>query len=767
MGDYKMIARNASGSSVNPFVNNNMEGSQQKLTFEEQIGHRKPSKVYMAILIVLVLATIAVLVPLVVIVLERNELAKEVAELKSAHTPQTCTSQQCIKSAAICLDSMNRDADPCDNFFEYACGGWIKQKVIPDDKSSYSAFTVLREQVEIKCKELFEREGKEDEAKPIISVRNIYKSCLDLDRINERNSEPLLDLLVTVGGWPVLGNLTGGNWDPTTFHFETLWALLNGKYGSDMIVSSWVSVDDKNSSSHILKLDQPSLGLRSRDYYRNVEFEEERAAYLQYMVDIIVELGGDEAAARSDMSDVMTFETAIANMSIPKDERRDNEKLYNIFTLEELNAAYPQINWTLFYDLIMPDKVKPILPTERIVNKVPLYLKNVTEWLVRQDNRVIANYMVWRLVNGMVSDLGQIFIDIRQRYLNVLLGTSSTPARWKRCVIEANNVLEFATGRMYVEEYFPAIAKEKTIEMIGNLKIAFKAMLETNDWLQEADKRVAAEKADQMRIDVGYPDWIMDDAMLDEKYKGLDFVADGYFENSLLYLRWSKVESLSLLRDVVDRTEWTAGPAVVNAYFSASKNRILFPAGILQPPFYHQDLPWYSNYGGIGVVIGHEITHGFDDGGRQYDKDGNLVDWWSADSVVKFKERAQCIVDQYGSFVMPETNENMNGVQTQGENIADNGGLKESYKAYKDNVPDEPLLPGLNLSADQMFFLTFGQMWCSVYRPEGVTSQILGGVHSPGRYRVIGPMQNNEVFARAFNCSPSSYMNPTDKCNVW
>ncbi|XP_022096999.1 membrane metallo-endopeptidase-like 1 isoform X2 [Acanthaster planci] len=766
MGDYKMMTRN-SGSSVNPFVNNNMEGSRQKLTFEEQVIYKRPTKVYMITLLILALTTIAVLVPLVVVVLERNKLAKDVEEMKSSQNSRLCTSEQCVKSAGIYLDNMNQRADPCDNFFEYACGGWVKKKVIPEDRSSFSAFTDLREEVAVKCKELFERDGKPGEAKSITSVRNFYKSCLDLDKINEKNSQPLMDLLQALGGWPVLGNTQGGNWNRSSFQFESFWAFLSGKYGADLIVSSWVGVDDKNSSSHILKLDQPSLGLGSRDYYRDAEFEEERAAYLQYMVDVIVELGGDEATARPEMANVLEFETTIANMSTPKAERRDNEALYNIYTLEELTTVYPQINWTLYYDLVMPEKVKPILPSERIVNRAPAYMENLTDWLEAQDNRVIANYMVWRLVDIMVPDLGQTFIDIYQRYLNVLRGTSTTSARWKRCVNEGNIVSEFAIGRMYVEENFPAVAKEKTVEMIGNLKTAFKAMLETNDWLQEADKKVAAEKADKMRIDVGYPDWIMDDVKLDEKYQGLDFLADTYFENSLLFRQWSRTDSLSLLRDIVDRTAWTSGPAVVNAYFSSSKNRILFPAGILQPPFYHQDLPWYSNYGGIGVVIGHEITHGFDDRGRQYDKDGNLVDWWSADSVVKFKERAQCIVDQYGDFVMPETGETLNGVQTQGENIADNGGLKESYKAYKDNVANEPALPGLNFTADQMFFLTFGQIWCSAFRPEGVTSQILSGVHSPGRYRVIGPMQNNEAFAKAFSCPPTSYMNPADKCNVW
>ncbi len=394
-----------------------------------------------------------------------------------------------------------------------------------------------------------------------------------------------------------------------------------------------------------------------RDYYVDDKYEKERDAYVQYMVNVAVELGADRVDARTDMEEIMQLEILLANMSIPQDERRDSEALYNIYTLDDLKSTYGEVDWTQLLDIVMPDNVQPIKPTERFINKVPAFLGNVTKWLPTQEDRLIVNYLVWRLVNGLVSDLGQTFIDIRQKYINVISGTSATSARWQRCVNEDNDVLEFATGRLYVEENFPANAKEKTIEMIENLKVAFKEMLKTNDWLLEADKTVAAEKADKMNIDVGYPDWIMDDVKLDKKYEGLDFLSDDYFGNALLYRTWSKQASLALLRDLVDKTAWTSGPAVVNAFFSFTKNRILFPAGILQPPFYHQDLPWYSNYGGIGVVIGHEITHGFDDRGRQYDKDGNLVDWWSEQSVTNFKDRAQCIVDQYSHFVMPETNE--------------------------------------------------------------------------------------------------------------
>ncbi|XP_033642462.1 neprilysin-1-like [Asterias rubens] len=730
---------------------------------------KKPGRriaILTAVVCVLAVLCIVFFATAVVFVVKFNQKLP-VDSATNSSVKELCVSQQCIKSAAVYLDSMNTDVDPCDNFFEYACGGWVKKAIIPEDKSNYFSYTDITEQVTNRCRELFERDTSHDEPRSLVSVRNYYKSCLDEAAIEKAGTKPLVDLLTALGGWPVLGTNPGGNWDKTTYKFETFLARLISQYNIDAIISSWVSSDSKNSSGYVVQLDQPGLGMGSRDYYLKDKHNEDRAAYVQYMVDVVVQLGVDEVTARASMEEVMELETALANMTISSSDRRDSAALYNIYTLYNLTVTYPQIDWVILYNALLPDSVKPIPSTERIVNKVPSFMSEVTMWLSRQSSRVVMNYMIWRLVDDSVFELGKTFVDIGQKYINVVEGTSASAARWERCVEEANNYLRFATGRMYVEEYFPGDAKEKTLKIVGHLKTAFKEMLETNDWLQEADKKVAAEKADSMRVEVGYPDWIIDDTKLDEYYNGLDFVSDSYFTNSLIWRQWSMGQRSARLRSLVDKTAWTAAPTDVNAYYSSSKNRILFTAGILQPPFYHHDLPLYYNYGGIGVVIGHEITHGFDDKGRQYDKDGNLNDWWSEQSVFNFKERAQCMVDQYSNYVMPETNETLNGKLTQGENIADNGGLKEAYKSYKDNIVDDPLLPGLNFNQDQMFFLSFGQLWCSVFRPEGVTSYLLRNRHSPGRYRVIGTMQNNEDFAKAFNCSKTSYMNPVDKCSVW
>ncbi|XP_038076776.1 membrane metallo-endopeptidase-like 1 [Patiria miniata] len=739
-------------------------GSREELVFDDGVGTRRPSKFFLFILFVMLLIVLGLTGALVYFILDSND-CHSTSEL----TGDMCMSTQCIKSASVYLESMDSSANPCDNFYQYACGGWVKKHVIPEDRSRYSSFDKLDEDVTIKCKDLLEEDAVFGEPVAITNVRRYYKSCLDMETINSMDDQPLIDTLVKVGGWPMLGTSPGGNWVEDDYKFENLLALLAKEYGIAPVISYGVGVDDKNSNLHVLLINQPSLLMGGRDYYLKSNYSKERDAYKDYMVNVAVALGANKDNATNDAADLLAFETMIAQLSVPSSERRDANKLYNVFELGELGTTYPEVNWTVLFNQLLPDTLTPLPDTERVINYSPPYIGNLTTWLSSQSNRAVANYMVWRLVSYKFGYLGDKFLDIEQEFGNVLSGTSARSARWRRCIGEVqSSIMEFAMGRMYVDLHFPEEARLQTIEMVGNLKTAFKAMLTPNTWLADEDKVVAAQKADAMEVNVGYPEWIKDDAKLDEYYMKLDnFTTTAYYENTQQYIQWQLEKALGSLRDAVDKKTWGMGPAVVNAYYSPNENKIVFPAGILQPPFYHKDLPWYSNYGGMGVVIGHEITHGFDDEGRQYDKDGNLDDWWSQKSVDNFKERAQCIVKQYSDFIMPENNQHLNGEQTQGENIADNGGLKESLKAYHDNAKSQPKLPGIDLNEEQMFFLSYGQVWCTLYRPEGVANLILTNPHSPGRYRVIGPTQNSKAFSDAFGCKEGDYMNPKDKCDVW
>ncbi|XP_072047613.1 endothelin-converting enzyme homolog [Amphiura filiformis] len=682
-----------------------------------------------------------------------------------------CKTKNCVITAGKLLQNMNTDADPCDNFYEFACGGWIKKTVLPEDKASYGVFTELDEDVQVVLKELFEREKANADIDAISKVKDFYAACLDLDTIETRDKDPLVKLLQELGGWPVLGNNEGGNWTEDTFDLELLLATFAGEYNMGVIFSTGVGPDDKDSSRYVIYLDQAGLGMGSRDYYLKDTNANYKKAYMDLMIKVTKMLGADETTATDDMNDVLEFETILANMTVPPEERRDSEKLYNPITLGSLSKEIPRINWARYFDIMMPEETKPIKTTELIINQSPVYVPNATRFTLEETpSRTVANYIIWRLVMTKVSSLSKRFRDAKQEYYKVLYGTTTVPPRWRDCVDDSNGVFGFATGRMYVEENFDAKSKANIESLIANLKTSFKDMLKYNDWMDEATKVVAREKCDAIGEKIGYPDWIKKDSKLNEYYDKLSVLEGKFFENIMNYNKWGAQDELLRLRTKVDKDEWFIGPAVVNAYYSPSHNQIVFPAGILRPPFYNPDSPWYLNYGGIGTVIGHEITHGFDDVGRQYDKNGNLKQWWSNGSISQFKDRAQCIVDQYSKYRMPENNKLLNGIQTQGENIADNGGLKESLKAYKDNEYSTIKLPGFEkYSPEQLFFLSFAQVWCRVARPESVDSSILSDPHSPGRYRVIGTAHNSVDFAKAYKCKANSNMNPPTKkkCMVW
>ncbi|XP_033642275.1 neprilysin-4-like [Asterias rubens] len=768
-------------------MNEDAESTNVPLKEDGEYRTKTPEKKPILLVVICVLLAVALIffICTIALAVERNKTDEA----------ETCLSEQCIKSAAMYLNSVDNDVNPCDNFYNYACGGWMRKRLVPEDRKHYTQLTLLGDDLKIKLKEILEREPHDSEPGTYEQIRHFYSSCMDEETINKEREQPLIQMLDSVGGWPVLGDRPGGNWNPSTFTFESLWVTLAKKFDMLAIISVWVGVDEKESSEHVLKINQPNFIVPEYEMRREhrdpvvslleddpfpedfgqkillgegKEYSKARSAYLQYMVDILLVLGVNDSVANEEMTKVMEFETELEKHKISAMEMRDLNLSYNPTTLEGLGQLYPSIDWAeMILNIIPPSIFPPVTMSERIIVKAPNYLRNITDILKQvSDDKVVANYMIWQQVSKVVTDLGQPFIDIRHKFVSAVRGISAVTARWKRCVAEANGVLPLVTGRMFVDKFFHGNAKEKTLEMVASLMTAFKSMLNDNDWLQEADKVEAIAKANNIKIEIGFPDWTKDNAQLDKKYDGLMFQNNSYFNNSLKFYSWTGQDDLSWLRKPVQRV-WEGGAANANAFFSPSRNSIEFPAGILQPPFYHQDLPWYANYGGIGVVIGHEITHGFDNNGRKQDKDGNVRQWWSQKSIDSFEERAQCIAEQYSAFQMPQNGRHLNGNMTLGENIADNGGLKEAFKAFKNNVDKEMKLPGLDLTEDQMFFMTFGHVFCSLYNAKGVDSAINYGQHSPGRYRVIGSLQNNEEFIAAYNCPPNSYMNPTKKCSVW
>lgn len=683
------------------------------------------------------------------------------------HVPvnyNVCISQDCIKTATLLMDAMDTSVDPCADFFQYACGSWNRKHIIPEDKSSFNTFEKMHDDLQIQLKGLLEDPPYDHDTEATLKAKTLYKSCTNISQIARIGDKPLRRVLASYGGWPVADK----NWDPESFDLELVLGRMRKRFSNvPSIIDAWIAPDDKNSTVNIIQIDQPTLGMPSREYYVDGPDSEYIESYLRFMISVAILLGAEEETAIREMHQVFQFETKIANLTKPLSERHDTGAIYQKFTMKHLTELVPKFDWMKFFSAFIPVKFDD---TEELVTLSPDYLSHMTEILDKVDKRVVANYIMWRLVMSFVPEMIGPYQQVRSDYNKILLGIMRDKPQWQKCVEYVNDRMGMAVGELFIRDNFDEGSKKTALKMIHNIRDAFNELLETNKWMDADTKSVAKQKADTMNERIGYPDFIKIPAKLNAKYSDWKFDEDQYFENYLQIELYEANKSLKDLRKPVDKNLWDQDPAVVNAFYNPNTNDIVFPAGILQPPFYSAKFPKSLNFGGIGVVIGHEITHGFDDKGRQYDKEGNMKQWWKNETINAFRTRAQCIVDQYSGYKLEQIGLNIDGKMTQGENIADNGGLKQSYRAYRKWVKthgEEPKLPGLDLTHDQLFFLNYAQIWCGNMRDEDALQKIRTSVHSPGSIRVLGPLSNSKDFSMAYNCPLGSRMNPYDKCSVW
>ncbi|XP_029801745.1 endothelin-converting enzyme 1 [Suricata suricatta] len=715
-------------------------------------------------------------------------------------TPPVCLSEACVSVTSSILSSMDPTVDPCQDFFTYACGGWIKANPVPDGHSRWGTFSNLWEHNQAIIKHLLENStASVSEAERKAQV--YYRACMNETRIEELKAKPLMELIEKLGGW----NITGP-WDKDNFQ-DTL-QVVTSHYRTSPFFSVYVSADSKNSNSNVIQVDQSGLGLPSRDYYLNkTENEKVLTGYLNYMVQLGKLLGGgDEATVRPQMQQILDFETALANITIPQEKRRDEELIYHKVTAAELQALAPAINWlpflnTIFYPVEINESEPIVVYDREYLAQVSTLINNTDKWahpsrgpsapgpsLLPPQGRTLGGKLP-RHFRFFPKELHQkrspggsegsgpsgcCLLDGQG------LGRRTGPSnpcplcfqtclpRWKFCVSDTENNLGFALGPMFVKATFAEDSKSIASEIILEIKKAFEESLSTLKWMDEDTRRSAKEKADAIYNMIGYPNFIMDPKELDKVFNDYTAVPDLYFENAMRFFNFSWRVTADQLRKAPNRDQWSMTPPMVNAYYSPTKNEIVFPAGILQAPFYTRSSPKALNFGGIGVVVGHELTHAFDDQGREYDKDGNLRPWWKNSSVEAFKQQTECMVGQYSNYSV--NGEPVNGRHTLGENIADNGGLKAAYRAYQNWVKKngaEQTLPTLGLTNNQLFFLGFAQVWCSVRTPESSHEGLITDPHSPSRFRVIGSVSNSREFSEHFHCPPGSPMNPHHKCEVW
>jgi putative endopeptidase len=652
------------------------------------------------------------------------------------------------------IDPSNMDTSvkPVDDFFLYANGGWIKRTEIPPEYSRWGSFNQLIEHNNDALHAIAEKAAKmkadPKTAPEMQKVGDYYASGMDEKTIEAMRTKPLQDELGKIDKMKDRPDVLK---EIAHLHLIGVSAFFN--FGS--------SQDDKDSTREIAQAVQGGLGMPDRDYYTKDDDASKklRDAYVAHVTRMLTLLGESAEKAGTDAKKILALETSLAQASRTRVELRDPEKNYNKMTPDEFQKITPDWNWNDYFK-----EIGLTVPGDIDVHQ-PDFFKAVNAAFTSTSIDDWKTYLRWHLINGAAPALSSDFVNEDFNFKETTLrGTPKIKPRWKRVIISEDGEIGEALGKLYAAEYFPPAAKARALELINNLKEALADRIKTLEWMDEPTKKAALEKLGAFTVKIGYPEKWRD-------YSALQVDRGPFVLNELRAETFEAKRELNKIGKPVDRTEWGMTPPTVNAYYNPKMNEIVFPAGILQPPFFYADADDAVNYGGIGAVIGHEMTHGFDDQGRQYDKVGNLTDWWSPQSGEEFKKRAQAIINQYNEYE-PLPGLHVNGQLTQGENIADVGGVKLAYAALQkalDKHPEERNKKIDGFTPEQRFFLSFAAIWRQKIRDEEQKLRLNTDPHSPAHYRVNGPLSDLPEFQKTFNVPDGAPMvRAADKrVNIW
>ncbi len=659
----------------------------------------------------------------------------------------SCQSEKTIKDMALNPEDLDTTVSPAVDFYQYANGGWMKHHPLPADKGRYGTFDELQEQNNKRIQELILDLSNHTQPKGSVSrkVSDFYASGMDTTGIEKLGITPLQKEIGRIQGLS-----SGKDVMEETAHLQQM--------GIPVLFSFYGNLDPKNSTMVIAHLGQGGLGMTDRDYYvkNDPRSTNMRKAYLDYIKKTFILLGDNKKDAVVKAGKIMELETKLAKASMTRLERRDPLKTYHKMSYLELQKETPAIPWKLYFkDIRLPE------PGDLNITQ-PDFLSEINSLITSVPADTWKAYLTWHLINSLAPYLNEDFVQAHfDFYGKVVQGTEVMEPRWKRVVHATNNAMGEALGQMYVKKYFPQEDKERMVVLVGNLKKAFAERIKKADWMSKKTRENALEKLKAMNLKIGYPDKWRD-------YSGLTIKKDSYVLNVLR----ANVFNFDYMKNKIgkkrDPAEWLMTPQTVNAYNSPTRNEICFPAGILQPPFFYPGADDAVNYGAIGVVIGHEMTHGFDDKGRLYDKDGNLNNWWTEEDAKNFKKRAEVLVKQFDSFIVLDTI-HANGKLTLGENIADLGGLNISHDAFRKATEGKklPLISGF--TPDQRFYLAYAHVWAQNIRNKEILRRTQEDVHSLGRFRVNGPLRNLEPFLKAFHVKPGDpmYLPPEERAKIW
>ena len=642
--------------------------------------------------------------------------------------------------------NLDKSCKPCDDFFQFAMGGWMKNNPIPPEYSTWGSFTVLADKNQQNLREILEAAEKSEA--PAGSnekkIGDFYGSCMDTPAIEAAGIKPVEPMLERIAQVKNVSDL------------EAAAARLQLQ-GVGVIFRFTSSQDVKDSNQVIATALQGGLGLPERDYYLREDDKSKklRDDYRQHVSKMLELLGDSPEKAATKAATVLKLETSLAKASMSNVDLRDPTKTYHKMKVAEAQVLTPDFSWDAYLRAMGHTDVHEMNVAQ------PDFFKAVNAQLTATPIDDWKTYFRWHVVNSAALALPEKFVnedfDFRGR---ILTGAKQIQPRWKRCVQSTDRSLGEALGQLYVEKYFPPEAKAHALEMVHHLIAALRDDLKTLPWMGPETRAQAAAKLEAFAVKIGYPDKWRD-------YSGLKIERATYLRNLERATEFEFERRLNKIGKPVDRTEWGMTPPTVNAYNNSSMNEIVFPAGIMQPPFYDPKADDAVNYGGMGAVIGHEITHGFDDHGSQFDGHGNLKNWWSPDDLKNFKERAQCVSDQFDGYVV-DGDLHENGKLVLGESIADLGGLTISYAAYEKSLEGKPRPPDKDgFTPEQRFFLGWAQVWGANTRPEYARLMANTNPHPLPRFRGNGPLSNMAEFARAFGCKKGDAMVRAQACKIW